>query len=67
MNIKNEPEVVEAIRYECFKLKGQKNFAKTHKVSQSNLSLVINGKRTPSEEMIKAAGYELRYVKTEES
>jgi len=63
MNIINESELLEAIRYECFKAKGQKNFAKLKTLSESALSQVLNSKRKPTDAMVKAAGYELRYVK----
>jgi transcriptional regulator with XRE-family HTH domain len=65
MKVININEVVEAIRYECFKSKGQKHFAKDNSLSPSTLSAVLNGKRMPTPEMIKAAGYELRYVKAD--
>lgn len=65
MKVVNTDEVIEALRYECFKLKGQKYFAIKEKLSPATLSSVLNGKRAPTPEMIKAAGYELRYVKAE--
>lgn len=62
--IVNENELIEALRYECFKAKGQKKFANANALKESTLSAVLNGKRPPNDEMIKLAGYELRYVKT---
>lgn len=67
MKAVNTDEVIEALRYECFKVKGQKHFAKNKSLSPATLSSVLNGKRAPTPEMIKAAGYELRYVKTQDS
>ncbi|HTG56021.1 MAG TPA: helix-turn-helix transcriptional regulator [Niabella sp.] len=63
MKVQNIDEVIEALRYECFKEKGQKNFAKKHSISQSTLSAALNGKRMPTDDLIKLAGYELKYVK----
>lgn len=66
MNIVNESEVREAIRYKCFLMKGQKHFAKQLDVSQAFVSAVINGLKSPTDEMLKAIGYEARYVKLAE-
>lgn len=65
MEATNTNELIEALRYECFKVKGQKYFAIQKKLSPATLSSVLNGKRKPTPEMVKAAGYELRYVKTD--
>ena len=59
----NEPELREAIRYKCFLLKGQKHLAKLAGVSNSFISQVINGNKSPTQELLELVGYKAIFVK----